>query len=175
MNGEDLTQMDAGATQTELPTEAPSTRSRKAGRRSRLTQDQQHEIARVYAETVASTAQIRQRFGIGESSLYRLLQKQGVPLRGRAVQAPDSSIVSVKRDGEAQQVARKRMSISRDGLQASRARAPRIGARNSNGAEGQFRIEFRTERVYEAADIRDALRQAEASGMTDIVEITRAF
>src|SRR5919199_3171776 len=54
------------------------------GTRRRLSSEQQREIARLYSATGAPTAEIRERFGIGESSLYRVLQKHGVALRGRA-------------------------------------------------------------------------------------------
>jgi hypothetical protein len=170
---EDLTQADTDAVQPELPGGDPPTPSRGAGRRSRLTLNQQREIARVYAETTATTAEIRQQFGVGESSLYRLLQKQGVPLRRQAVEAAGSKAVRSERNGINEPAVRTRMSISRAGSSALRARAARTDARKSNRAAGQFRIEFRAERVYEAADVRDALRQAEASDTVDIVEITR--
>ena len=58
--------------------------TRPAGsRRRRLTQDEERAIARLYAETSTPTAEIRERFGIGESSLYRVVQRHGVALRGR--------------------------------------------------------------------------------------------
>jgi transposase-like protein len=174
VNVEDLTQADADDVQPGLPSDESPTTSRRVGRRSRLTQDQQRELARLYAETTASTAEIRQRFGVGESSLYRVLQKQGVPLRGRTVHTAGSKNVRIERDGLAQPAARKRMSTSRTESSALRARTPRNDVRNSNRGAAQFRIEFRAVRVYEAADIRDALRQAEASEMADILEIVRA-
>src|ERR1700682_6637586 len=52
-------------------------------RRRRLSTDEGREIARLYAETTTLTSDIRARFGIGESSLYRIVQRQGIPLRGR--------------------------------------------------------------------------------------------
>ena len=47
--------------------ENPPARSR----RRRMSEDEAREIARLYAEDSASTAEIRQRFGIGESSGLR--------------------------------------------------------------------------------------------------------
>src|SRR5258708_40379293 len=52
-------------------------------RRRTLSTTEGREIARLYAETNTPTSDIRARFGIGESSLYRIVQRQGVPLRGR--------------------------------------------------------------------------------------------
>ena len=60
-------------------------------RRARLTPEEQREIARVYTDENASPAELRTRFGIGDSSLYRLLQKQGVdPARTLGFRAPSS-------------------------------------------------------------------------------------
>jgi hypothetical protein len=53
-------------------------------RRARLTPDEQRKIVGLYADANVSNAEIRQRFAITDTSLYRLLQKHGVPLRGRS-------------------------------------------------------------------------------------------
>jgi len=63
----------------ELPA---STTRRDGSRRRRISQDEEREIARLYADNSTSTAEIRQRFGIGDSSLYRVVQRHGVALRG---------------------------------------------------------------------------------------------
>src|ERR1700682_1327645 len=73
-------------------------------RRRRLSTDEGREIARLYAETNTSTSDIRARFGIGESSLYRIVQRQGIPLRGRTssskAQVPQSAQVqNARRSG----------------------------------------------------------------------------
>jgi len=52
-------------------------------RRRRVTKDEAREIGRLYAETRTPTSEIRERFGIGDSSLYRIVQQQGVSLWGR--------------------------------------------------------------------------------------------
>jgi hypothetical protein len=44
---------------------------------------------------------------------------------------------------------------------------------SQNRATRQFRVRFEGQRVFEARDIRDALRQAEAFGASSIVEIAR--
>ena len=160
--------------------------------RRRLSPEQQHEIARLYADSTIPTSEIRQRFGIGESSLYRIVQREGVPLRGRAA-APSQSGPSRAQTPE---------SGRRRSPTASRAQAPagqpRVGAvaaptgssrRGGRGratpsasggasapgstSRGQFRIQFRGERVIEARDIRDALRQAESLGATEVTAVTR--
>ena len=59
-------------------------------RRPRLSLEEKQEIARLYADTSTPTSEICARLGIGESSLYRIVQLQGVPLRGRT--APSVSV-----------------------------------------------------------------------------------
>ena len=62
-------------------------------RRARLTPEEQRQIVGLYADPDVSTAEIRQRFAITDTSLYRLLQKHGVALRGRSASraAPDGA------------------------------------------------------------------------------------
>jgi transposase-like protein len=60
-----------------------STSGPNGRRRRRVSKDEAREIGRLYAETGTPTSEIRERFGIGDSSLYRIVQQQGVPLRGR--------------------------------------------------------------------------------------------
>jgi transposase-like protein len=62
----------------------------RGSRRPRLSLEEKQEIARLYADTSTSTSEICARLGIGESSLYRIVQLQGVPLRGRT--APSVSV-----------------------------------------------------------------------------------
>jgi transposase-like protein len=62
---------------------ANSLRSEDSRRRRRLSHDEALEIARLYGATSTPTSEIRERFGIGDSSLYRIVQRQGIALRGR--------------------------------------------------------------------------------------------
>jgi len=63
--------------------ELPASTTRRGGaRRRRITQGEEREIVRLYADNSTSTAEIRLRFGIGDSSLYRVVQRHGVALRG---------------------------------------------------------------------------------------------
>jgi transposase-like protein len=55
--------------------------------RRNLTEQQKSELARLYTDTATPLPEIKQRFGIAESSLYRLLQQRGVALRGRTTRA----------------------------------------------------------------------------------------
>ena len=162
--------------------------------RRRLSPEQQHEIARLYAESTIPTSEIRQRFGIGESSLYRIVQREGVPLRGRAAapsqsgpsraQTPESgrrrSPTASRAQAPAGQprvgaVAAPTGSSRRGGRGVSRATPSASGGASAPGAggRGQFRIQFQAEHVIEARDIRDALRQAESLGATEVTAVTR--
>src|SRR5437879_2156899 len=60
-------------------------------RRRRVSKDDAREIGRLYAETSTPTSEIRERFGIGDSSLYRIVQQQGVALRGRTARSQSKS------------------------------------------------------------------------------------
>ena len=149
----------------------PDGTAAKGKRRRRLTQDQQREIARLYAQTETPTPEIRALFGLADSSLYRVLQRQGVSLRGRA-SAPGGSPTTTarakpgtetqSRRGPARNASRRRVSTAeiQDGA------LPRSGAH-------QFRVRFTLERVFDARDIHDALRQAQSLGATDVEAITR--
>ena len=141
------------------------------GTRRRLTPEQQREIARLYGETGASTAEIRERFSIGESSLYRALQKQGVSLRGRATSASDGAVTGTPPPGGAGPRSRGRPRS--DASVGARMRRASRAAVSENDATREFRVRFEGQRVFEARDIRDALRQAEALGATSIIEVAR--
>src|SRR5579871_2947761 len=53
------------------------------GSRRKLTEDQEREVTRLYSETETPVSEISKRFGIGESSVYRVAQRHGASLRGR--------------------------------------------------------------------------------------------
>jgi transposase-like protein len=138
--------------------DASANRARAGGlRRRRLSEDEKLEIARLYADTSTPTAEIRERFGIGESSLYRVVQGHGVALRGRRGQAngvPPTPPAPSK---------------------PTRGRAPRAIAtpRTAGAAQQQFRSQFHAETVLQANDLRGALRQAESLGAIDITAVVR--
>src|SRR5919202_417193 len=54
-----------------------------AGTRRKLSEDQEREVTRLYSETDTPVSEISKRFGIGESSVYRVAQRHGASLRGR--------------------------------------------------------------------------------------------
>ncbi len=60
-------------------------------RRRKLSDEQEREVTRLYAETSTPTAEIARRFGIAESSVYRVTQRHGAPLRGRPPAGADQS------------------------------------------------------------------------------------
>ena len=51
----------------------------------------EREIARLYADPSTPTSEIRARFNISDSSLYRIVQRQGTPLRGHRSAAKASA------------------------------------------------------------------------------------
>src|SRR5919202_1518911 len=54
-----------------------------AGTRRKLSEEQEREVTRLYSETETPVSEISKRFGIGESSVYRVAQRHGASLRGR--------------------------------------------------------------------------------------------
>ena len=69
---------------TETETAEPRSGAEGAtGSRRKLTEEQEREVTRLYAETETPVSEISQRFGIGESSVYRVAQRHGASLRGR--------------------------------------------------------------------------------------------
>src|SRR5712691_865981 len=51
--------------------------------RRKLSDEQEREVTRLYGETETPVSEISKRFGIGESSVYRVAQRHGAKLRGR--------------------------------------------------------------------------------------------
>src|SRR6266852_4285319 len=64
-------QLEANQTTRALPT------------RRKLSDEQEAELTRVYADTTMPVSMIARMFGIGESSVYRLAQRHAAALRGR--------------------------------------------------------------------------------------------
>jgi hypothetical protein len=57
----------------------------------KLSDEQEVEVTRLYAETNTPIADIAGRFGIGESSVYRVAKRHGAALRGRVGRASVSA------------------------------------------------------------------------------------
>src|SRR5215472_8193017 len=70
-------------TESETAAEARGGSDGATGSRRKLTEDQEREVTRLYAETETPVSEISKRFGIGESSVYRVAQRHGASLRGR--------------------------------------------------------------------------------------------
>src|SRR5438309_6828340 len=70
--------------ETETRSSAGSDSAGGTGTRRKLSEDQEREVTRLYAETETPVSEISKRFGIGESSVYRVAQRHGAALRGRS-------------------------------------------------------------------------------------------
>src|SRR5436309_13387013 len=57
--------------------------------RRKLNDQQEQEVTRLYAENDTPVSEISKRFGIGESSVYRVAQRHGAKLRGRTSTTAD--------------------------------------------------------------------------------------
>jgi hypothetical protein len=54
---------------------------KKRGPATRLTQEQEAELVRLYTETETTPKVLYRRFGISKQSLYNILNRHGVPSR----------------------------------------------------------------------------------------------
>jgi len=162
--------------QTVQQSQPTDIRPERATRR-RLSPEQQREVARLYADSAIPTSEIRKRFGIGESSLYRIVQRQGVPLRGRAAATQEPVPSRAQATSVQRRVPAVATGVSRAGRRGrvSQATSSADGRASAPGSGGrrQFRIQFQAERVIQAQDIWDALRQAESFGAIEVTALTR--
>jgi transposase-like protein len=151
--------------------------------RRKLSDEQERELTRLYAETSTPAAEIARRFGIAESSVYRVTQRHGAPLRGRppAGARPEHEVSAVSAAPEMRQTRPRPTSspASRQAALAPKGAARRPGSvrpgvpKAAHGGTRSFRVRFQAEVVFEAADIHDALRQAQARGITEVTAVTR--
>jgi transposase-like protein len=116
----------------------------RRSRRPNLTSEQKREIVHLYTLTTTSVEDIRQRYAIGDSSLYRVLSQQGVSPRGRGgpSAAPPAPL-----------------------------RKTRIATAASRSY--RYDVTFSGVDVVRAASIEDALRATERRGVTDVIQIER--
>src|SRR6266542_1494093 len=166
-------------------------RRRSTGARRKLTDDQEREIAQVYGSSKTPVSQISSRFGISESSVYRVAERHGVPLRGRTSGASDSQATagrgrpSARGAGQTASTRGRRGTVAKtDPAQPAapprRRRSPlaaggsSTAAAASGGKRSKYQITFVGVRTVEAASMRDAIRQAEVLGAREITSITRS-
>ncbi len=172
--------------------------------RRKLSDEQEGELTRLYADTTTPVSEIARTFGVGESSVYRLAQRHGAALRSRQTPpgAPPTTPAAAGARGRpgaraptpAAKPAETRLTPAvagaparvrpRDtgtreaepsaaGTQTVRERsAARARLRVRGTAPGRFRIRFLAERVVQARDIRDALRQAESFDAIEVTAVT---
>jgi transposase-like protein len=141
-------------------------------RRPRLSLNEKQEIARLYADAGTPTSDIRDRFGLGESSLYRVLKEYGVPLRGRTPsQAKAAARVGFRAGGTRRSTRRSAQppDAVRSGLNGRKGTAS-----TPNATTKRFLVRFSVDQVFVATDIHDVLRQVDALCVADVVSIVRA-
>jgi transposase-like protein len=159
----------SAVTDTSVPTDetspqhaTPVATPRPRAKRRNLTEAEKADIGRLYAETTTPLSEIKSRFGIAESSLYRLLQQRGITLRGRGARtepAPARAETRVTR---------------RQGRPARGAGPVRRQATRRVSGLATYRVSFVGVQVVEAVDILDAIRQAHKLGATEVMQVERA-
>jgi transposase-like protein len=95
------------------------------GTRRKLSEDQEREVTRLYAETDTPVSEISKRFGIGESSVYRVAQRHGASLRGRTGAAAGGGARTTTTSG------------ARGGARAAGRAAATPAGRGAGGAGGR--------------------------------------
>src|SRR5579859_4651004 len=75
------------------------------GTRRKLNDAQEREVTRLYASTETPVSEISKRFGIGESSVYRVAQRHGAALRGRTATTTKSASRPAAKAGAAKTAA----------------------------------------------------------------------
>jgi transposase-like protein len=221
------------------------------GTRRKLSDAQEREVTRLYAATETPVSEISKRFGIGESSVYRVAQRHGAALRGRTATSAKSTgrpakvakaatakvakvaktaakaaagtgrgtrgrgraagtaktaktaKTAVKSAKTATKTAAKSAKTAKTAKTAAKTstrgngrrtrataapakrttalavrgpgakRAARGTRGGANAARREFRVSYVAVRVFAAANMADAIRQAEAAGATDITGIER--
>lgn len=171
--------------------------------RRRLNQEQEREVTRLYAETMLSVPDISKQFSIGESSVYRIAQRNGAGLRGRTASASSSSSSSsgstsgssapatpapVRRTRRTRTTGQNTVAapVTPVAAPGRRRRAPAAAAvsvapavkttrrgRRPSVGLQRFEIQYRAQTVVRAANVSAALRQVEALGATDVLAIVR--
>jgi transposase-like protein len=159
----------SAVTATSVPTDetsdqrtTPEATPRPRATRRKLTEAQKADLGRLYAETTTPLSEIKSRFGIAESSLYRLLQQRGITLRGRSA-----------RSEPAPAAAETRGTRRRGRRTTGTGPVRRQATRRVNGL-ATYRVSFVGVQVVEAVDILDAIRQANKLGATEIMQVERA-
>ena len=176
--------MEATESTTEPTTEAETTgtsagQARAAGSPLRkLTDEQELELTRLYSGGETSVPQLARRFGVGESSVYRIVQKHGAALRGRRPEAGAAPKAGAAGPG-GRSAAGSRAGQVRGGSGAGRQQrsaaptAADTGAGTPAGGVRRFRVVFVAEVVVEAATIREAIAKAEGLGATDVTSVSQ--
>jgi transposase-like protein len=154
--------------------------------RRRLDAEQEREVARLYAETTMSVPQISKQFGIGESSVYRIAQRQGAGLRGRTAATPNTTAAAPSTPPvllpaavapvvpAAPAVVVRRTRTRKPAAVVAPTPLRRRSAPVTASALQRYQIRFTAETVIQASDVSAALRQLESLGATDVRSIVLA-
>src|ERR1700704_7081182 len=94
----------SGSTGTGSGSDAGSAATQNEGgatTRRKLNDQQEREVTRLYSETETPVSEISKRFGIGESSVYRVAQRHGAKLRGRQTGGSGTTTTTTRAAGRA--------------------------------------------------------------------------
>lgn len=137
-------------------------------RQPKLSGEEAREAAQPDADTTLPASEIARTFDVGESSVYRLGERQAATQRGTQMPpgAPQAEPAAAGARGHHRgPPAAKRPD--------TRSRPASWRPRRAQAALGRFRIRFLVERVVQARDIRDALRQADSVKGFEVIALMR--
>jgi transposase-like protein len=124
----------------------------------KLSDDQEQELTQLYRDTETSVPEIARRFGVGESSVYRIAQKHGADLRsasgrGRSSTAATTSATAASSDGAGERTTGRRRGRAAAAGAARAPRAPRAqrGRRATSAAAAPAQRRTRTRRAATTA------------------------
>jgi transposase-like protein len=130
------TSTDTASSAAESGTSDNNSSDGTAGTRRKLSDQQEAEVTRLYAETDTPVSEISKRFGIGESSVYRVAQRHGAALRGRTATSGTSKPRATASAAAATPVAATRTPGRRGPGRASAGRAAAVPSGNGRRTGG---------------------------------------
>jgi hypothetical protein len=145
--------------------------------RRKLSDEQEREVSRLYADTATPLGQIGQRFGIGQTSVARIAQRHGAPLRNPAI---SRAMASDKRgptaSAEAGQAIESKTNQTSPAPAAQPTVAPTAGGAKSVTSRRRTAPVAgrpRAQAAVRAAPVRTTMRRSRTAGVASSSELRR--
>jgi len=136
----------------------------------RLSDEQELELKRLYSETETPVPEIARRFGVGESSVYRISQRHGARLRSTSTSRGGTSTAAAR-----EPAAPSGRSAARRGPRRPRASAASVSAATDTPRGRQQRSRGGTTQASAAAARAPRRTSTPSAGTRDTVGGTRRY